>query len=295
MSGLKVWLTILEEKVVETKKNLGDTVSSLTEKGKEVLGNQVVKADTYLKDSFLATPLNKVLEVTEKVADLYLPGSENPKEEVEVTGTENQGPVLKAGVLSKKIQKNALLKMKNLKIEMRSAESVKKMEYVVDLIKYAQTNLDNSVQATKAYLEEEKNKLQQVKLEDVSKSIQKSTSYAISSISAVVNEMSKQAIALPQKTYQTVSEKAEKVRVQINSATEASTFLAVASNNVAKLNEVVTLLASQGSAVSQSVMAQASQTLNTILSSLIATGKPQPSKTQSTSEEEESDSEEETK
>jgi len=103
---------------------------------KDAIGQKVTTVDAYLKDSLVAKPLNLALDVTEKVVDHYIPEEGNNKEIV-------KGPISKTTYLSKRIQHQAFLKLRDLSL--RAPDKLNGMEYTVDLIKYAQEVLDNGV------------------------------------------------------------------------------------------------------------------------------------------------------
>lgn len=104
-------------------------------KGTEKL---VVPVDHYLKESKLALPLNKLLDVTETVVNSYIlsPELKETKEEEEIKAMADyekyNGPVFRAGKISLKLQRQAFSKLKNLSL--RTPERLKSMVHTVDLI-----------------------------------------------------------------------------------------------------------------------------------------------------------------
>jgi len=135
-------MVFIEKKVEDTKQ----TIHSFKEKATVVVGNSVqtiessiVPVDQYLKDSVLAMPVNVALDVTEKVVERMLPTSPSEEKKSDVPA----GPIIRSANISKKLQREAYSKLKNL--QLRSSDSLKSMHYVVDLIQYASENLDSGV------------------------------------------------------------------------------------------------------------------------------------------------------
>jgi len=145
------------EKDLETKvTTLKKTTNSLAEIGQEKIA---VPIDSYLKESMLGAPLNKILDATETVADKYLIGADVKTAKQEETQTPQtsavqkyDGPVFKATRISKKVQRQAFLKLKDLSL--RTPERLKSMVHTVDLIQYAANALDYGVKTTNQFLEQ---------------------------------------------------------------------------------------------------------------------------------------------
>jgi len=102
-------------------------------------------------DSFVTAPVNLALTVTETVLNKYLlPADDEIREGSSPKAKKEKprelGPIFRTTKLSKRLQKQALSKMKNLSL--RSADQVANMTYCVDLIKYAANNLDAAVKTT---------------------------------------------------------------------------------------------------------------------------------------------------
>jgi len=102
--------------------------------------------NTYLQNSYLNVPLNKAMDVTEHLCDRYLPEIESDNEEENNRFAEpefeGEGPVFRAGKLSKKFKRQAFSKLKNLNLRNTATNP---LPYCVDLINYAATNFDPAV------------------------------------------------------------------------------------------------------------------------------------------------------
>jgi len=140
-------LVVLEskvEKLKEVKGNLDERFESF----KNSAYNLVEVTDGYLKESVVNKPIGVVLDATEKVVDTILPEDEpqvkrQPADEKDVKV--QQGPVLRATSLSKKIKRQAFSKLSHLVL--RPEEERKRLAYTVDLIQYAAVTLDHGVVA----------------------------------------------------------------------------------------------------------------------------------------------------
>jgi len=118
-------------------------VSDLAETGVQA----VEPIDQYLKNSYLATPVNVAVNITESIVEKYIPTKEEEKTKSEDTTTTNEpGPIFKSGAIAKKLQKEAMSKLSNLNL--RETSTVESYHYVVNLIEYAAKNLDQQAHQT---------------------------------------------------------------------------------------------------------------------------------------------------
>eukprot|EP01118_Nematostelium_gracile_P018833 TRINITY_DN8511_c0_g1_i1.p1 TRINITY_DN8511_c0_g1~~TRINITY_DN8511_c0_g1_i1.p1 ORF type:complete len:358 (+),score=125.31 TRINITY_DN8511_c0_g1_i1:90-1163(+) len=88
--------------------------------------------DGFLKESIVGLPINKALDLTERVAVGVL--------EVKVDHDGNVGPIYRSAALSKQVSDQTLQKLHNLSL--RAPEKINAMQYTVDLIEFAKKSLD---------------------------------------------------------------------------------------------------------------------------------------------------------
>lgn len=121
--------------------NLGNAISLSKERFdntvchvKKDLGERIENVDEYLKTSALNTPLSAALDVTEKVWDHFLPEEtlEGDDEPNDTDKKNTEGPVLRAGRLSQRLQRQTLAGLQQMSL--RNPDSRKAMGYCVDLI-----------------------------------------------------------------------------------------------------------------------------------------------------------------
>jgi len=145
------------EKNLENKvSSIKQTTYALAETGQEKIA---VPIDTYLKESMLGAPLNKILDATDQVCEKYILSPETKVEKQEddsqdkkqMTIVKYDGPVFKATRISRKLQREAMSKLKDLSL--RTPERLKSMVHTVDLIQYAANALDYGVKSTNQFLE----------------------------------------------------------------------------------------------------------------------------------------------
>mmetsp|Transcript_3109 Transcript_3109/g.4258 ORF Transcript_3109/g.4258 Transcript_3109/m.4258 type:complete len:437 (-) Transcript_3109:58-1368(-) len=213
-------------------------------------GNQIqetiVPVDNYLKDSTLFLPVNKALDVAEVIAAKILPEEEKKPQ----TGA---GPITRTARLSKRCQKEVIAKMKGL--SMRSPESVSAMAYCVDLIQYAQQNLDSGLKAATGVFEVSKTRAKKIH-KDVTEArkaqfktakakIAKTSAEAIHALQSATTVLSQQipnaeaVTALPHASYETLKQKAKDLRTR----KEVAALTEWCQSSAVKLQEVNATLA----------------------------------------------------
>lgn len=182
------------------------------ENGLQTIETKLIPVDTYLRDSIVGLPLNYTLTLTEKVCDRFLPESETPEPKLETKA----GPIMRTKKLSKKLQRQALQKMKGLNF--RSPESLQSMKYCVDLIQYAKQNIDSGVKVTNQFFGEsvnkgieisktgmdfaQKNIIQNPQVQQVTVKIEKYTQDGITALKKAIEILGQQIPNVQAKSYQ---------------------------------------------------------------------------------------------
>jgi len=247
-----------------------DSVETNALKFKEALEqvqqNYVTPVDEYLKDSFVARPLNIALNVTERVVDHYLP---QKKED----GTLIHGPISKTTYLSKRIQHEAFAKLQHLSL--RTPERLNAMEFTVDLIKYASQALDTGLISLNQTLSKSvETGTQYIKdaPKEVKEKIQTATHDALAAITTAVETLSNQipteiATKFGQFREATITKGEDQVK----------RFYSVAGNSSKLLHELSTSISSYTSrneVIPQQVISSSFTNLHNILDSLLTLVEP---------------------
>jgi len=155
---------------------------------KNVVGEAAVPVDHFLLNhTTLALPVNVVVNTSERIIDYVIPEKEAPVPPADQDKHE-VGPVLRAGKLSKRVQREAFKKLKSLNF--RSAESINSMHYVVDLIKYASENLDAGIKSANSMVGESvKIVSDKEKRKEVNDKLQHYTQEAVKSLYSAVDQL----------------------------------------------------------------------------------------------------------
>jgi hypothetical protein len=145
--------TTLNETFAQSSKTVENSLATVTQS----VNTKIDTLDTYLRDSLLAFPLNKTLDITEKVVNMIAEEPETPKEgkqeetKDQVAAVVPCGPIRRTQILSKKLQREAMCKLKHL--TMRSQERLQSMTHV-DLIQYAHNHIDSGIKMTNQFFTE---------------------------------------------------------------------------------------------------------------------------------------------
>jgi len=226
--------------------HLGNAISSSKERFdntvcqvKKDLGERIESVDDYLKKSSFNTPLNAALDVTEKMCERFLPEEISSKEgdKSECDDQDEKGPVMRAGKLSKRLQRQTLAQLQQ--ISFRTPESKKAMTYCVDLIQYAAQNLDSGVRslsaASRQYMIAQQEKLSQSLPKDWSSlrlQVKDSTTDALASIAHAIEVLSSQV------STNGLGEKKEKLGTFLLSIRDSAKQSILLQNCSSKLREI---------------------------------------------------------
>jgi len=162
--------------------------------------------------------------------------------------TKTVGPVIRASMISKSVQRRAFAKLKGLAL--RSPDKIQRMNYVVDLIQYAASNLDGagklfteSVQKSVEYVhDKEKTVVAAVPdFNEVRRNFQKAAlnaSEALVTAANAISHMSPTIKALPLQTYDALRRKASSLRTR----KEVEAFAKLCQKGTVKLQEANAVL-----------------------------------------------------
>ncbi|XP_074651781.1 perilipin-2-like isoform X2 [Tubulanus polymorphus] len=135
-------------KVKDAKEYTTSTVSSVKdygiEKAIQAKDFSIRKIDDSLKTPLgqkVATRLDGAMDIIENYVDHYLPGDDEEKQD---EGDEKVDTLTHVGLLSSKLRKRMFTRAMNdlTNIRTRSTETLSKLNFTVDLIQYARTNID---------------------------------------------------------------------------------------------------------------------------------------------------------
>lgn len=234
----------------------------------QVIGPKVAPVDNYLKDSYLAVPINLALTVTEKVTDPFLPASPEGERKAPL----RVGPITRATKLSKRVQ----LQLQNL--TMRPPGQV---SYYVDLINYAATQLDSSVKTTNEYFSQKGQQVTDIGRALVEKG-QKRIGEELIQVRSTVAYNTREALSALQRIVEQLADripkdKVEQLRAKVNNMSEgwlkleteedASLFSKVAKRSMKKLEKVKERLAqySTTDAIPARIITSVGTTVNSVV------------------------------
>jgi hypothetical protein len=225
------------ERIVElaqnSRKKFEDGISSLRThnlsdlkiSGKQQIEATLTPIDEYLKtSSIFSPPLKAALNITEGVVERILPADseEEQTEEHKKESPLEVGPLFRVSNISKKCQRRAMKKMKNLSF--RPPEQLLSMKFCVDLIQYATNNLDAGVKTINQFLGSSFHKgmtyVQDIKqhatLHEMKEKLQSLTMDAIQAIGASLEIVSRHIPinTIPSKTYESIRERIRNLRTR---------------------------------------------------------------------------------
>eukprot|EP01115_Flamella_aegyptia_P001273 TRINITY_DN12071_c0_g1_i1.p1 TRINITY_DN12071_c0_g1~~TRINITY_DN12071_c0_g1_i1.p1 ORF type:complete len:500 (-),score=259.18 TRINITY_DN12071_c0_g1_i1:22-1521(-) len=316
---------MIEQKVTNITNDLKATTNALVEVSIHTFEEKIVPpVDNYLKGSVLSVPLNATLTITEQICDQILPKEqtetkEGKQEEKETTPTEKPqaetaGPVIRAGKLSRRIQREAFKKLSDLSL--RPPEVRDAMKFSVDLIHYAATQIDTTTKFANQYVADSVNKtttslsngvkvskdklkatltVQQKNFQDAREKVHVMTDEALKALHIAIENLSKQ-VPQPvsqkaQETYSTIQNRSAALFAKLESNKELKAFTEVAKSSVAKLNETTHQLTQYAATASDALLhvqlvQSVTKSLTSVMDNLLSFGqKPKEQQTETKTEE----------
>jgi len=273
-------------------KGVAETSWELVQEGTHVIGEKVAPVDNYLKDSVLGVPLNLALTVTEKVADPFLPKSEegDRKEPVRV------GPITRAGRLSKRVQ---------TQLQHLTFRRPGQVSFYVDLINYAATQLDTSVKTTSDFFSEKGQQVTELgkaivaegqkrvsdELQQVREKVKHNTTNAVLALQKLVDHL---ADRLPKEKVKDFKAKVANMSegwLKLETEEDANLFSKVAKRSMKKLEKIKERLAqySTTDAIPSRIITSVGATIASIVDRFqnMASGSPETQKKAGEGEDEE--------
>jgi len=150
--------------------------------------------DQYLKNSYMAAPINIAVDGAKNLVDRYIPEKKDSSADSSDSSTsDDSGPIFRSGKLAMRMQKEALAKLQNLSL--RDATTTGSYAYVIDLIQYAAKNLDTGMESTTKYVHDSINtgmELSKDRARATTEQVQQRSHDAMVAIFAAIDAISKQ-------------------------------------------------------------------------------------------------------
>jgi len=277
----------ISESFKSHKENIETKVSDMTISTKKEVEKQVTNMDTYLKDSILNAPIERAIGIAERLSDKYLGEQKvvvvtietnetetivesdtttTPVEKTE-TPTNTDGPLLHAGKVGKKIQEQAVEKLKKL-ATVTSNDNFKKVEYLQALLTNATTNLENSMRMANEFAEKSSGVVSE-KATQLKTNLRATTVDALVTVVLAAEEITKNTKDFSQKNYKLLQEKVAQYTPNLDSIKDITIFSTVTTASLQKLQDAKKMLSDQNT-LPGNVVATISATVQSILDSFFS-------------------------